>query len=210
MFITGYDEIINVWANDAAKVSIFIFVLSIYFLVYILLSFKKDIFQLLDGKSVFNRNLLRYFFSFNILINIISLAGIGQLILEPVLDSLARSVGILFYFSGLLFYINLTNECKNLKNKNDFFNNRYYKIVRNPDFAMLVMIAFGSSMLALSFFGIIISLVIFLPLTAVFLQKEEKELLKVYKKYYDYKTDVPLLIPNITKLIKIAVYRKHF
>jgi len=202
MIITWFNEILNVWANDAAKVSVFIFSFSLPFLVYIIFSLFKDYFKTLPIK----RDIIYLFFLITVILNIISIVGFVQIILPPLFDALVRSFGIFIYLTALFFYIVLLRFIKSIKKNTHLFNSEVYSVTRNPDILLLFFIVSGFSLLAVSLTGIIFSLFVFLPLAVIKLKNEEKELLKTYKEYFDCKNNIPLLFPNVLRSFKSTFY----
>jgi protein-S-isoprenylcysteine O-methyltransferase Ste14 len=208
MFITGFEDFLNVWANDGAKISIFIFVLSLPVISWIIISLNENFFYNKTQNKFFKRDVPNVIFYAVIFFSMLSVFSFGQLILNPVFDAVIRSLGIFIYLSGVFTYIVFVREVKKTKKETDVFELGFYKLSRNPDLAFLFCIAAGSSLLTLSFLGIIITAFAYLPAILYFAGLEEKELLKLYKKYDDYKDETPVILPDVFKIIKKLIYRK--
>jgi protein-S-isoprenylcysteine O-methyltransferase Ste14 len=207
MFITGFEEFLNVWANDGAKISIFIFVFTLPLLVRIIYSFKKSFFFEKTGNKVFKRDIQNIIFYVVIFFCLLSVLSIGQFILPPLIDAIIRSVGIFIYLSAVFAYLLFVRQMNFLKKESDLFESVFYNYSRNPDLALLFFILTGLSLSSLSFFGLVFSFFAYLPFSVYRALDEEKELLRLYRKYSDYKDENPLFLPDIWKLFKKIIYK---
>jgi protein-S-isoprenylcysteine O-methyltransferase Ste14 len=208
MFITGFEEFLNVWANDGAKISIFIFVLSLPFIARVIISFKNNFFFDKTGNKIFNRDIPNIIFCIIAFFNMLSVLSFGQLILPPLFDAILRSFGIFIYLNGIFFYLIYIRQLSLVKKETDIFEVIFFRYSRNPDVAILIIMLLGSSLLSLSFLGIIITCFAYIPLMITRALDEEKMLLKLYKKYSDYKDETPIIIPELFKIFKKMIYKK--
>ncbi|MCK4798076.1 MAG: isoprenylcysteine carboxylmethyltransferase family protein [Spirochaetes bacterium] len=210
MFLTSINEIINVWANDANKLIVFVSLINIPFLLYMLIRiYKKAIAGY--SKNVEKKNVISILINLNveiifllIFISYISCnVGIGQVIIKPIYDSLLRGIGVVLYINGILLHYLLYKYEKNNNSKKGFYyKESFYSVIRHPEYTFLLMIAIGISLMTVNIFGIILCFLVLLPFIFIRIINEEKQLLKKEKTYIDYKTDVPMFLPDIKKLIR--------
>lgn len=216
-YITSVYEIRNVWANDAHKVSVFISLVYLPFLIYIVLKLNRN--SILNKLKIMD--MVKYRFSY-ILFNVeitfllifisylVGVVGIGQIILDPIYDAIIRSIGILLLMNGILLYLILYNKQRKVLAEDKIIYNEIdiYKIIRNPEYTFLLMIALGISFLTISVSGIILSIFILIPLMLVRIRIIEEDILKNDPKYSNYMIGVPNMLPNIFNIIKRLIFKR--
>lgn len=215
MFTTGIYEILNVWANDADKFAVFVGGLTLPVLFYFIYRFDNitEIKKMVYKDSIPESRLsflLRIIFTLIIVSYVIALAGIGQLVLMPLIDALVRALGAVIYLNGITLLLVLNNL------KTSFFDGKKRDIrsmffcneVRYPEYFFVFMIALGSSLMSLSFAGIILSNLVLLPFIILKIKKEEKSLVNIDSRYYNYSIDVPMMFPDIKDFIKRLFFKK--
>jgi|GEM_PF-1232384 len=219
MFITGTNEILNVWSNDANKLTIVISIVFFPNLLFLIFSsFKQTnirqnkIKELASGqyKKGFG---IEFIFLFIFISYLICSAGIGQFILKPIFDAVVRAIGIIFFVNGLIlrsvFYRITVNYKRNHEFDVDFENeeiiirknNIFYSVVRYPQYFFLIIISLGISFLSLNIFGLIITVLILFPVILRRILKEEKIYTDFIDAYIDYKAETPMIIPSIRNII---------
>ncbi len=216
-FITTIYEIRNVWANDAHKAAVFVSLAYLPFLLYVVFKLNKN--SILN--KVVNQDMVKYRFSYSffnvelifilIIISYISGAvGVGQVILEPIYDAIIRSFGIIIFMNGILLYLILYSKQKKVLDMNKIIYKEIniYKFMRNPEYTFLLMIAVGSSLITVSFSGIILSIIILYPFMLVRIKIVENDIIKNNPDYGNYILDVPRIFPNIFFVIKRLVFKE--
>jgi protein-S-isoprenylcysteine O-methyltransferase Ste14 len=208
-YITGINEIINIWSNDAnIVISIFSIILS-PLLVYLNynnfrlraknLSTENTDLNFFKTLKLFN---VEIFFSLCFLSFITGLVGIGQIIVDPLIDSLVKGAGTIIFFIGFLFRFLFLKKETDYENKIKKEAHGFYSLMRYPDYTLIWLLALGFSLLTINIAGL--SIVFFMLLTSVILRiaKEEKAIIEKKPEYMNYKSDVPMLFPDLIKKIK--------
>lgn len=216
-YLTTIYEIKNVWANDAHKTAIFISLVYFPFLAYTVFKLNKN--SILN--RVINQDLVKYSFSysfFNIELVFILIVfsyicgavGIGQIILEPVYDAIARSIGVIIFINGILLYLILYGRQQKVLDakKTIYMEINMYKFIRNPEYTFLLMIAIGCSLITVSFPGIVLSIIVLFPFMLVRICIVEKDIIKNDPEYSNNMLDVPRLLPNIFYIIKRIIFKE--
>lgn len=212
MFITGINEIINVWANDANKLTVFISVLILPLFIYILYGFYVQQIKEIRSNDI-KINFLSIFTFLNvefimfliILSYIVGLAGFGQLILLPIIDAVLRAIGVSLYVSGtfLLFFL-LKGDNKN-KYKTNYKENGLYSLTRHPKYTFIIMMSYGISLMTVNVVGIVFSIFLLTPITVARTYKEEKKILQDDEDYIDYKVDIPMIFPDLLRSLRMKI-----
>ena len=216
-FVTTIYEIRNIWANDAHKVAVFISLIYSPFLLYIVLKLNKN--SILNKLKIIDIVKYRfYYILFNVEIVFILIIisyitgsiGIGQVILDPIYDAIIRSIGIILYMNGILLYLILYSKQKKiLVQKKIIYNEiNIYKIVRNPEYTFLFMVALGISLLTISISGIILTFIILIPFMLIRVNIVEKDILKNDPEYSNYMIGVPKILPNVFFIIKRLIFKR--
>ena len=215
--ITTSYEVQNVWANDAHKVAVIISLIYLPFLLYIILKLNKN--SILNKLKIMD--MVKYRFSyiiFNVEIifllivfsYIIGSIGIGQIILEPVYDAIIRSIGVILFINGILLYLVLYSKQKNVLTQKKIIYNEIniYKVIRNPEYTVLLMISLGISFLTINASGIILTLLILLPFMLIRIKIIEKDILVNNPEYSNYMVGVPKMLPSIFFIIKRLIFNR--
>jgi protein-S-isoprenylcysteine O-methyltransferase Ste14 len=216
-YITTVYEIKNVWANDAHKVAVFISLLYSPFLLYIVLRLnKKSILNKLKMMDIVKYRLSYILYNVELVFLLIILSyilgsiGIGQIIIEPIYDAIIRTIGIILFINGILLYLILYSKQKTvLIQKKILYNEiNIYKIIRNPEYTFLLMIALGVSLITLSAPGIILSIIIMIPFMLIRIKIIEKDILENDPEYSNYMVSIPKMLPSISFLIKRLIFKR--
>lgn len=216
-FITTIYEVKNVWANDAHKVAIFISLVYSPFLLYILLNLKKNsILNKLKAGDMIKYSMQYRLFNVEIIFLLIIISfiigsiGIGQIIVDPIYDAIIRSIGIILFMNGILLYLILYSKQKKvLVQKLIVYNEiNIYKIIRNPEYTFLLMIALGASFITINLFGIMFSVVILIPFMLIRIKIIERNILANDPGYSNYIVTIPKMIPSTIFLIKRLIFKK--
>ncbi len=197
MNITSFDDIINVWANDADKLALFAFLFFLPFNLILIISFFTE-----SNNKKERISSIQIIYTIIFLSSLIAIIGIGQVILADYLDSLIRSAGIIFFVSGfiLMYVINrLTSDIRDFKrNKSGLF---IYNMVRFPEYSCLILITAGMSLSSLSPVSFFFTFLILVPLIILNIKKTEKKSAANDSSYIDYLNDTPMIIPSFKKII---------
>jgi protein-S-isoprenylcysteine O-methyltransferase Ste14 len=185
MIITDISQIINVWANDANKVALFMILLYLPYNIFLIAIVAKDILTK-------RQYLIEIIFLIIFLLAMISLVGVGQLILEDFFDAFIRCIGFIIFINASFFSLIV------FFNKNEIRN----RFVRFPEYFVYISISIGISFLSLSVLSLFLTIVVLIPSINLKINKIEKILIENDKNYIDYKNGVPKLIPDIKKILK--------
>ncbi|MBQ3298359.1 MAG: isoprenylcysteine carboxylmethyltransferase family protein [Bacilli bacterium] len=79
--------------------------------------------------------------------------------------------------------------------------NGVYKIVRHPLYASIIWAIYAIGVLRSNYCVFILNTFVFIPFMYYRAKQEEKELVKVFKKYEDYQKKTGMFFPNIIKMI---------
>lgn len=202
MIITGFDEILNVWANDAHKTVCFF---NIFFVIFLIRSI-ITLFQI--RKSVINnQNITQYIFNYsfellvllNFILFITGSIGIFQLVLIPVLDSLIRALGLIFFsLSLIIFILNIKiiniEEKESKKEYNRLKEIKLYRLTRNPMELLFLLMSIGLSLTVVSIPSFIISIIMF-PVAIFRVISKEKEV-HYLNDFIEYRNQTPSLFPD--------------
>ena len=216
-FITTLYEIQNVWANDAHKVAVIISLVYSPFLLYVLFKLNKN--SILNKLKIID--MVKYRFSY-IMFNVeiiflliffsyfIGAVGIGQIILKPIYDAVIRSIGVILFMNGILLYLILYSKQRVVLAQKKIIYNEVgiYKIIRNPEYTVLLMIALGISFLTVSASGIVLTLFILLPFMLIRIKIVEKDILNNNPEYSNYMVGIPKMLPSIIFIIKRLIFNK--
>lgn len=154
------------------------------------------------------------------IITILGIIGFGDLILSPFLDTILRSIGVIFYiiFSIFLYVFTHLRKQKNDGNNmsgsdigdNNIMDDRddFYSLVRYPVFSFMFFISLGFSLLSLNIYALLITIFVLLPVIILRVKREEDEKIIKNTFYIDYQHSVPMLVPNIFIFIKKYVIDK--
>ncbi len=207
MFFTTLNDIINVWFNEN---HIMIAIINVLFLPFFLLLFVRNFYKIIffrikqliiiDFSSLLKEFNIELIFILIFINHIVSLIGLFQLKLIPLLDTFFRAIGIMFYLAGVIIFY-LFNKRHSEIHLTNFYNKGFYSVVRHPYYSILLFIAISYCLMALSiiatFFTILLFLLIIFKIKAI-----EKELEKKDTFFIDYKYSVPMLFPNLKKTVK--------
>ena len=130
--------------------------------------------------------------------------------MDPIYDAIIRSIGIILYMNGILLYLILYSKQKKiLVQKKIIYNEiNIYKIVRNPEYTFLFMVALGISLLTISISGIILTFIILIPFMLIRVNIVEKDILKNDPEYSNYMIGVPKILPNVFFIIKRLIFKR--
>ncbi|MBN2544569.1 MAG: hypothetical protein JXB50_02150 [Spirochaetes bacterium] len=200
--ILGIDEFLNVWANDAHKLSVLLSLIYLPFLFRLFfINFKNSL-----HSEVFSLQKVSFFTKINVeivyLISVLSLisgfSGIGQLYLNPYIDIVIRAAGIVFLSNGLLLFHILIYVVKEDK------NTLFHKTVRHPECSLLIVLSLGISMIMVNLFSLAAAVLLYL-LILTRVRIKEKIIIKNDMDYIDYKSQVPALFPSLYKKIALTI-----
>ena len=79
--------------------------------------------------------------------------------------------------------------------------NGVYKIVRHPLYASIIWAIYAIGVLRSNYCVFILNTFVFIPFMYYRAKQEEKELVKVFKKYEDYQKKTGMFFPNVIKMI---------
>ncbi|HPO49242.1 MAG TPA: methyltransferase [Spirochaetota bacterium] len=207
MFFTFFNNITNVWYNDAHKVSLFfnVFLLPLYILFFkFFFSSLVASFRILNNKT-FSRIFVVFSIYLFVLLNFVFfiLGGVGlfQIILPDFFDAAIRSLGLLAVFFSLNLYVRFFRRRPKKQNDNAFISLGFYEVIRHPEYFILFIFSLGISCSFISIFGLVLTL-LQIPFTIIISLIEESEISKNDENYFDYKNETPMLIPEIRTLLK--------
>jgi len=207
MFFTTLNDIINIWFNEGHLI---IFFLNIFFLPFFLLLFIKNFYKIIffrikqfikiDFINIIKEFYIELIFILIFISYIIGIIGLFQLKLILILDTIFKTIGIIFYLSGvILFY--LFNKRHSEVNLTHLYNKGFYSVVRHPYYSILLFIASSYCLMVLSIITILLTILLF-SLIIFKIKAIEKELEKKDTFFIDYKYSVPMLFPDIKKIFK--------
>jgi len=200
--ITGIDAILNVWANDAHKLSVVISLIYLPFLFNLFfINFKNSLHSKIFSlkKMGFLKKVNVEIFYFISLLSLISgFSGIGQSYLNPYIDVIIRAAGFIFLSSGVLLFYILLFVVKEDR------STLFHKTVRHPECSLIIMISLGISLIMVNVISLIITAVLYL-LILLRVKIKEKIIIENDKEYVDYKSQVPALFPKLYHKIALAI-----
>jgi protein-S-isoprenylcysteine O-methyltransferase Ste14 len=213
MLIIGLNEIMSAWYNDAHIITAVIFLLFSPLLIQFI---RKKYFEAypeylktLTGKNIFfiiadsNIEILT---GLNLLLYFTGLTGFFQLVIPyPLLEGLIRSGGIGLYILTLIFlfvyYRNYFHVDRISIDKIGFF-----KIVRHPEELLIFLLCISLALQTLNLLILFITLFFLLPAILIRLKNIEKPLILSDSFYLDYASEVPLLFPDIIRVIRLLFF----
>ena len=203
MIITGFDEILNVWANDAHKIVCFF---NIFFMIFLIRSI-ITLFQIRNSTIIKNNNIAQYIYNFSFemlvllsfILFIIGSIGIFQLVLIPLLDCIVRALGlIIFSLSLIILIINIkiinTEERAIKKEYSRLKEIKLYRFTRNPLELLFLFMSLGLSLTVVSIPSLIISIILF-PVAIFRVISKEKDVHKL-NDFIEYRNQTPSLFPD--------------
>jgi protein-S-isoprenylcysteine O-methyltransferase Ste14 len=215
-YITGIGEIINIWANDAnVVISIFSIILSPFLLYLNYKNFRLRAKNLPAENPNFNFFKLLIFFNVEIFFTLSFLSfisgiiGIGQIIVDPLIDSAVKGIGTITFFLGFLFRFLLLRKETDSENKIKKEAHNLYAQMRYPEYTLIWLITFGWALLTINAAGLFIVFFILLPSVILRIIKEEKIITEKNPDYINYKSDVPMLFPDLIKQIKKFIIMRN-
>jgi protein-S-isoprenylcysteine O-methyltransferase Ste14 len=215
-YITGIDEIINIWANDAnVVIAIFSIILLPLLLYFNYKNFRLRSKNLPAENTDFNFFKLLKFFSMEIFFTLSFLSfvsgaiGIGQIIVDPLIDSAVKGIGTIIFFLGFLFRFLLLRKEADSENKMKKEANSLYSLMRYPEYTLIWLVALGWALLTINAAGLFIVFFMLLPSIILRIINEEKTIVEKYPDYINYKSDVPMLFPDFVKKIKKFIIMRN-
>ena len=207
MTITFFQDILNVWYNDAHRMSAFIaaFALPLWIAFFKgAISIQANKHNTLADKK-FGTTLSLYMPDITFCLSIITfglgILGVGQLRITWTIDVICRGLGAVLLISGLSIFLSFRRTHKELY----VFDREpgqmgYYGFVRHPYYALLLLISLGMTLSTVSVFSAGM-LVIQIIVTTFCTGHIDKVLVAKDEYFIDYKYAAPRLVPGIMDMI---------
>lgn len=184
MITLNFNDIINVWSNDAHVISFFISLLYfpplLIFLGYVYKN-QKD-------------NLIKIIFSIIIFTLFPCFIGLFQLTINLIIDISLKAIGIILLINSMLlalfliYIFNFEEKCF------------LYKFSRYPFESLIVIISISIFLMNLNLITGLLSLFLYIYIY-IKLKQLDKNKMKQDKDYIDIINATPLLFPNIFSII---------
>ena len=207
MFFTLFKDIINVWYNDAHKLSLFLNAILLPFYIFFFKGFFHSMnltIKSIENKNFFNilsRIIIYILVLSNFIFFVFGAIGVFQIILLDFIDALVRAIGVFFLILSLILYLRFSKKHHNRQGINNLITFGFYEIVRHPEYFIFFLLSFGLSCSFISFFGLSLT-IIQIPVTVIISIKEEYDFSKANESYFDYKNETPMLIPETRTILK--------
>lgn len=111
-------------------------------------------------------------------------------------------IGIVFNLLGRYYLGNNWGNNVIIYNDHTLVNKGVYKIVRHPLYASIIWMIFSVGVLFQNYLVIILNTIIFIPFMYYRAKQEEKELVKIFEDYLEYKKNTGMFFPKILKIRK--------
>ncbi len=119
-------------------------------------------------------------------------------------STILNIIALLIYITGIIFNLlgrhylgkNWGNNVV-IYNNHTLITNGVYKIVRHPLYASIIWCIYSLGILYQNYLIIILNTLVFIPSMTYRAKQEEKELMRTFKEYEDYKKKTGMFFPKI-------------
>ena len=139
--------------------------------------------------------------SFFIIVWLVVILKIGrfnyQNIVLDIIFLIVYVIGIVFNLLGRYYLGHNWGNNVVIYNDHTLVNNGVYKVVRHPLYASIIWMIYAVGILFQNYLVIILNTIVFIPFMYYRAKQEEKELVKVFKEYKNYRKNTGMFFPKI-------------
>ena len=106
-------------------------------------------------------------------------------------------IGIVFNLLGRYYLGHNWGNNVVIYNDHTLVNKGVYKVVRHPLYASIIWMIYAVGILFQNYLVIILNTIVFIPFMYYRAKQEEKELVKVFKEYKNYRKNTGMFFPKI-------------
>ena len=111
-------------------------------------------------------------------------------------------IGLLFNLLGRYYLGNNWGNNVIIYNNHTLVNKGVYNVVRHPLYASIIWMIYAVGVLFKNYLVIILNTIIFIPFMYYRAKQEEKELMKEFKEYKNYRKKIGMFFPKIIRIKK--------